>query len=192
MKEWIRKRKVMCDYDLTAKMYDKRYAEEQNAKFEAALEHLKMERVNIVLDVGCGTGLLFIYVENKAKMVVGLDISRRILFQAKERARKLQNVHLVLADADRMPFRWNMFNYTFAFTLIQNMPNPLKTLNEIKRVTIFDAFIVITALKKVFSLNFFEKLLRKTGLKILSFKGETLRCYMAICTRRSKQKPSKT
>jgi len=187
MGEWERKREVMERYDLTAHMYDMRYAEEQEAKFEAALKSLKIGSCCKVLDAGCGTGLLFRHVASKAEMVVGLEISRETLLKAKERAEEFQNIHLVMADADFMPFRDSAFSMVFAFTLIQNMPDPAKTLEEIKRVAEDSAQIVVTGLKKIFSLQAFENLLRNAGLGIVSLEKEELKCYVATCSKFSSE-----
>ena len=56
MNKWSQKRRVMRRYDLTARMYDERYAEEQAAKYRAALKHLDIH--GSVLDVGCGTAAI--------------------------------------------------------------------------------------------------------------------------------------
>jgi len=183
MSEWDKKRDVMQRYDLTAHIYNTQYAEEQAAKIEAALEDLKIEKNSLVLDAGCGTGILFGYVADKAKTIVGLDISRKILLQAKNRAKSFQNAHLICGDADNMPLKENTFNHVFGITLVQNMPNPVKTLREIRRVAKEDAVIVVTGLKKAFTLHGFEELLRSADLKIVVLKGEGLKCYVAICTK---------
>jgi len=183
MKEWDKKRDVMQSYDSTAHLYDMRYAEEQTAKIEAAMKSINLEKHNSVLDVGCGTGLLFSYVANKARMVVGLDISRKILFQARAKAKKFPNVHLICADADNMPLKKVIFDYAFAVTLIQNMPNPPESLNEVERVTRENAFIVITGLKNKFSLEVFEELLKKAGLDLFALMNENLKCHVALCTK---------
>ena len=130
MSEWDKKRGVMHRYDLTAHIYDMQYAEEQTAKIEAALEDLKMEKHGLVLDVGCGTGLLFVYVADKAETTIGLDISRKILLQAKKHAKNFLNIHLILADADNMPLRENIFSSVFGITLLQNMPKPVKRIHR--------------------------------------------------------------
>ncbi|MGB9714306.1 MAG: class I SAM-dependent methyltransferase [Candidatus Bathyarchaeales archaeon] len=187
MGEWTKKRGVMERYDLTAHMYDMRYAEEQKAKFEAALKSLKANNYGKVLDAGCGTGLLFEHVAPKAEMVVGLEVSRKTLLKAKERARGFRNVHLVMADADFMPFRDCAFSTVFAFTLIQNMPDPVKTLEEIGRVVEDSAQIVVTGLKKIFSLQAFENLLHDAGLEIVSLEEEGLKCYVATCLKFSSE-----
>jgi len=183
MSEWDKKRGVMHRYDLTAHIYDMQYAEEQTAKIGAALEGLKMEKHSLVLDAGCGTGLLFGYVADKAEATVGLDISRKILLQAKKRVKNFQNIHLILADADNMPLNENIFSHVFGITLIQNMPNPAKTLNEIRRVAKENAVIVVTGMKKAFTLEGFEGLLRDARLGIISLRYESLKCYVAVCTK---------
>jgi ubiquinone/menaquinone biosynthesis C-methylase UbiE len=183
MSEWDKKRGLMHRYDLTARIYDMQYAEEQTAKIEAALEGLKIENYSLVLDAGCGTGLLFGYVADKAETTVGLDISRKILLQAKKRAKNFDNMHLILADADNMPLKENFFSHVFGITLIQNMPNPVRTLNEIRRVAKENAVIVVTGMKKAFTLEGFEGLLRDARLGIIYLRYESLKCYVAVCTK---------
>lgn len=187
MSEWKLKRNSMRHYDVTAKSYDEQYAEEQRAKIETALKSVKLNEHCFVLDCGCGTGLIFEYVAEKADMVVGLDISRKILAEAKRRAEAFGNACLVLADADYQPFRDSAFSHVFAITLLQNMPNPEKTLTEILRVADKGAYIVITGLKKKFSLEGFKVLLSKFGLNLIgiSNNSERLKCYVAVG-----QKPS--
>lgn len=160
-----------------------RYAEEQKAKFQAAFKNLKMEKLGLVLDVGCGTGLLFDYVADKAETVIGVDLSRKTLLKAKEHAKKFQYMHLVLADADKLPFPENFFNHVFAFTLLQNMPNPFATLKEIVRVAKANSVVVVTGLKNVFSRESFEELLGDAGLRIAVLESEDLKCHVAVCTK---------
>jgi ubiquinone/menaquinone biosynthesis C-methylase UbiE len=174
----------MRRYDLTAEIYEMRYAEEQIAKYNAALECLRIARHSILLDVGCGTGLLFRHVATQTKMVVGVDISRKLLRQAKDCARRFCSVHLIQADADHLPFKDAAFSVVFAFTVLQNMPKPLETLSEIKRNVKRDAPIVVTGLKKVFSLQAFRELLQRSGLQIISIKdADALECYVAVTVR---------
>jgi ubiquinone/menaquinone biosynthesis C-methylase UbiE len=182
--KWDQKRKTMRRYDLTAEMYEMRYAEEQAAKYKAALEHLNIARHSSVLDVGCGTGLLFSHVAAEAQTVVGVDISSKLLLQAKHRTRDFCNVHLVQADADHLPFRNACFSVIFAFTVLQNMPKPLETLSEIKRNAKRGASIVVTGLKKAFSLEAFSALLQNAGLQVVSLEDDdALKCYVAVTIR---------
>jgi len=187
MSEWKQKADNMQHYDITASSYDAQYAEEQKAKIEAALNCIKLCGHDLILDCGCGTGLLFEHVAEEAEMVVGLDISRRILAEAKRRAKTFGNVSLVLADADYTPFRDEVFSHVFAITLLQNMPNPVKTLMEICRVAEKNACIVVTGLKKKFSLKEFKNLLLKPSLSLIEILDgdERLKCYVAICRKPS-------
>jgi ubiquinone/menaquinone biosynthesis C-methylase UbiE len=177
--KWNQKRTTMQRYDLTAKMYDARYAEEQAAKYNAALKHLIFSQDSI-LDVGCGSGLLFSHIA-EAQTVVGVDISRKLLLQAKERIRDLPNVHLVQADADYLPLKNACFGVVFAFTVLQNLPKPLDTLKEFKRIVEGDAYIVVTGLKKAFSLEAFRGLLQKSGLQVVYLEdSDVLKCHVAV------------
>jgi len=180
---WHKKRGVMRRYDVTAGMYDMRYTEEQTAKIEAALKNMKIEKCVLTLDVGCGTGILFDYAADRTGALVGLDFSKRTLFQAKKRVhdKNLDNVHLVQADADNMPFASSIFDKVFAMTVLQNTPNPCETLAEIKRVSMNDALIAVTGLKKIFARQVFGQLLRNAGLKVLTLEDGDLKCYVAVC-----------
>lgn len=187
MSKWKHKRTVMQRYNLTANMYDVRYAEEQEAKYKAALEGLNMTHCSKVLDVGCGTGLLFNHVSEKADLVVGVDVSRQLLLQAKERANEHSNVYVVQADADHLPLKDDCFDAVFAFTVLQNIPKPVETLVEIRRAAKHDAQIVVSGLKAAIDLEVFSDLLQKAGLVVVSLRNEdALRCHVVTCVQGSK------
>jgi len=179
---WKDKRKIMQRYDLTAEMYEERYSEEQRAKYEAALKNLD-EIAGTVLDIGCGTGLFFREIAAQASLVVGVDISRKLLLKAKQQARGFGNVFVLQADADNLPFTKSFFDVIFAFTVLQNMPKPPETLIELKRVAKENGRVIVTALKKVFALPMFMDLLDSSGLKVVSFvDDENLKCYVSVLT----------
>jgi malonyl-CoA O-methyltransferase len=182
MAEWTKKREVIRHYDSSASVYDAQYAEEQNAKMEAALNSTSLNKDSFVLDAGCGTGLLLKHIEKSAKLIVDLDISLKILKKAKKRVKQLPKVAVIRADADSIPFQNNVFDATFAITLLQNMPDPLVTLHEMKRVSKDQATIVITGLKKKFSQEAFVKLLHKAGLYVSIMKmNSQMNDTVAIC-----------
>ncbi|MFW6116953.1 MAG: class I SAM-dependent methyltransferase [Thermoproteota archaeon] len=181
MPEWDHKRSIMQRYDITAEMYDRRYSKEQTSKIEAVIQNAKMED-SLVLDLGCGTGFLFQYVANKAKATVALDLSRRNLIQAKERAKKFANIHLVLGDADHLPLKTGIFSHLYAITLLQNMPEPIKTLEEARRVVESGGLIAVTGLKKKFTQESFEGLIRCSGLNCMFIENDLLNCWAAVYT----------
>jgi len=188
MSEWKKKRQTMRHYDYLAPVYDAQYYEEQEAKTKAALDGLILKEENFILDAGCGTGLLFSHVAERVKLVVGIDISKIILKTAKNRVKSLANAAVVRADTDYIPFKNQVFDAAFAITLLQNLPNPQKTLNDMKRVTKQHATIVATGLKKAFSEKELKRLLREAGLKIKILRQDkNLKEYVAVCTKSQKK-----
>jgi ubiquinone/menaquinone biosynthesis C-methylase UbiE len=109
------------------------------------------------------------------------------LLQARKRAKKLCGVHLVQADGDHLPFKNACFTVVFAFTVLQNMPKPMETLKEISRTAMQGAPVVVTGLKKAFSLKTFRELLQHVGLHAVSIEdADSLRCYLAVSRKGSK------
>jgi ubiquinone/menaquinone biosynthesis C-methylase UbiE len=177
---WKSKRKVMHAYDVTSEMYDERYSEEQNRKYQRALEGVDVLGA-AVLDVGCGSGLFFGEIAEKANLVVGVDVSKKLLLKAKANA--AGNVFVVQADADHLPFRDSFFGAVFSFTVLQNMPKPSVTLVELKRVAVQGGKIAVTGLKKAFPLNAFMDLVEGSGMQLAAFVDEeAINCYIAILT----------
>ncbi len=179
MSSWKQKRTVKRRYDATAKMYDARYTEEQEAKYQAALSNDAAR--GMVLDAGCGTGLFFKYVSPNADSVVGIDFSKNLLLQALKRSETMENVSLLQADADHLPFKNDTFDAVFSFTVLQNMPKPAETLTELRRVARYAAAVTVTGLKKTLSVDKLSELLFGAGLRVVSVKDdEKMACHVAI------------
>ena len=85
MLEWKAKKKTMRHYELQADIYDVQYIDEQKAKIEEILKFMKLEKSDYVLDLGCGTGFLFNHISEKVELLLGLDISQKVLKLAKRR-----------------------------------------------------------------------------------------------------------
>ncbi len=182
MAEWSKKRETMQHYDKIVDVYNVQYCEEQVAKIKVALDNIDIDLDNIVLDLGCGIGLLFEHVKNPAKLLVGLDSSRRLLEMAKRQAKRHPSMTVIRGEADHIPFRSETFHTVLAITLLQNMPTPLTTLHEVSRISRDDATIVVTALKAKFTREAFTRLLETAGLTftILRLNGK-LKDHTAIC-----------
>ena len=181
MRKWDQNRRVMRRYDASSRTYDALYGEEQCAKFNRALKGLTVRPGSVVLDAGCGSGLLFNRVVSEAKMVVGLDISRSLLLLAKGKAKEHKNVYMIRADVDNMPFSRGVFSVVFAFTVLQNLPKPSETLQEFSQAAKHDAAIVVTGLKKYFSSENFSNLLKRAEFSLASLiDDDSLKCYVAV------------
>jgi ubiquinone/menaquinone biosynthesis C-methylase UbiE len=139
---------------------------------------------NTILDVGCGSGLFFSFATSMAQMIVGVDFSHELLLKAKLRAKQFANIHVIQADADHLPFKKTLFDAVFAFTMLQNMPAPKKTLQEIKQQININGRLVVTGLKKAFLITVFLDLFDDNNLKLLEFIDKpNLNCYIAITTK---------
>jgi ubiquinone/menaquinone biosynthesis C-methylase UbiE len=131
-------------YDLTAAVYDRRYGEIQRKKYEIVAENLP--RARRVLDLGCGTGMLFRLLSERADFVIGVDFAPEMLRLAKLRAN--ERVALVTADADLLPFTDESFDAVVSITMLQNVPDPAATIREIARVLRRGGLAIITSLKR--------------------------------------------
>jgi len=97
-----------------------------------------------ILDIGIGTGVsLELY--PRYCQVTGIDISEGMLSKACERKeqRGFDNASLVLGDAMSMPFADSTFDHIFISHVITVVSDPLRLLENIKRVGKPDCRIVI-------------------------------------------------
>lgn len=147
--------------DLGGRVYDMRYTEEQRLKYESMLAEVKVRPDDIVLDNGCGTGLLFEYV---TAYMVGLDVSVKLLGKARDRTKDV--VQLVNGDSENLPFRPRVFHSVMSFTVLQNALSPERMLREMDSVRRGDGVLVVSILKKALSKQEFMELFIKSNLKI--------------------------
>ncbi len=158
LKEFEHKREVMRKYDITSKGYDELYGDEQLDKYRLAFKNIN-DVGKTVLDVGCGTGLLYSFINSKKQQFrnigtyIGIDISYGMLEKAKPKmVKRTILADLIRADADFLPFRSKVFDSVFAFTLLQNMPNPNVTCYEFLRV-LRDKGLLILSIPKSTNVN---------------------------------------
>jgi len=183
MQEWKEKRETIRYYDREAAIYDVQYLEEQNAKIENSLSNIRLASNELVLDLGCGTGFLFEHIAQNIRLLVGADVSLNVLQAAKKRTKNMQNIVLVRADADNTPFPDHIFDKIFAVTVLQNMPEPTKTIIEMKRTGKPQAIFTITGLKKKFTKESFVDLLKRAHLKVITLNtNQRLKGYVTVCT----------
>ncbi|MHC1590079.1 MAG: class I SAM-dependent methyltransferase [Candidatus Hecatellaceae archaeon] len=157
------KKEVENYYNTTANSYDSLHAREQQAKYAEALKKLEGGKLKgVILDAGCGTGLLFSQLRGFENLV-GVDLSGGMLNIARRRAEGKPNVHLVRCDVERLPFRSMVFDTCFLFTVAQNLPNPLEAFKEFGRVSKREAAIALTLMDGVAEVG---DVLKLTGLKL--------------------------
>jgi len=184
---WTMKKGSIKYYNATANSYNQQYREEQYRKYEAALDALRIVKKDSILDVGCGTGMFIKKTSKEADLVIGVDISRRMVELANKKCKNLKNVLLICGDADHLSLKERIIDKAFSFTLLQNISDPRQMIREIIRVTKADSKIILSADKRAFTREGFRKLLREVKVSITHFiTYEDLKGYIAICTKGSR------
>jgi len=132
-------------YKLISKGYDELYGEEQEIKLGIIKGNLKIKKDDVLLDVGCGTGLSSDFNCN----VIGIDPSLDLIQQNNNKNEK------ILAKAENIPFKNKSFDKVVSITSMHNFGDFKKGLKEIKRVGKKD--FVFSVLKKSKKFNVIEK-----------------------------------
>jgi phosphatidylethanolamine/phosphatidyl-N-methylethanolamine N-methyltransferase len=123
-------------YDRIAPIYDLMEGLVERSKYGdwRRLLWSKVEGENI-LEVGVGTGKNFPYYPADVK-ITAIDFSGKMLRRARERAaREGVKVDLLQMDAQAMDFEDNTFDSAAATFVFCSVPDPVRGLEEIRRVT---------------------------------------------------------
>jgi len=148
------KKKVESEFSALSPNYDiwyqtplGRYIDETERS--AILEFLKPCEADRILDVGTGTGIYIIEAVRSGAHVIGIDISVKMLNVL---SKKISNekiyshVDLIVADAENLPFRSNLFDKIICNTVLEFLLNPVQALKEFNRVIFLDGKVVIGVL----------------------------------------------
>jgi ubiquinone/menaquinone biosynthesis C-methylase UbiE len=88
-----------------------------------------------VLELGIGTGRNIPLYPATVAHLVGIDPDQAMLDQAAERARKVSlQVDLIAASAEDLPFEENSFDAVVATLVFCTIPDPVRALQEVRRV----------------------------------------------------------
>lgn len=126
-------RKRAGRYDLTANLYYLIGFREWHYR-QRAVDALQLKEGDIVVELGCGTGLNFALLERKIGpegRIIGVDLTDRMLEQAGRRVHRhgWRNVELIRADAAEFAFPAGVRSIlsTFALTLMPDYDRIIRT-----------------------------------------------------------------
>lgn len=105
-----------------------------------------------VLEVGVGSGRNLKYYSSNS-LVTGIDNSEGMLEEARKKARGMENVTILLMDAENLEFPDNSFDYVITTFVLCTIPDPVKALKEMRRVLKPSGELI--ALEHVYSSNLF-------------------------------------
>lgn len=121
-------------------------------EYETRLLHdmLQPARDNLLLDVGCGTGIFTSDVLAAGSRVVGMDISKPMISVAAER---FCNEHFspLAGDMSNLPFADNAFDKVYSMTAVEFVSDIEAAVAELERVTKIGGTIVLTTLNRLSS-----------------------------------------
>jgi ubiquinone/menaquinone biosynthesis C-methylase UbiE len=122
-------------YDRQAALYDLREVPVEALGFKRFRKLLwQAVKTGRLLEIGVGTGKNMQHHPEGAR-VVAIDLSPRMIRKAAAKARRLgREVDLVIADAQRLPFRDGVFDGAAATFVFCSVPNPVAGLEEVNRV----------------------------------------------------------
>lgn len=108
------------------------------ARVKKILEMVSSCNANVILDVGCGTGVITELIGKDR--VVGIDIDKNCIKFATKRVRTKS---FVIGDATILPFKNNYFDLVVAAELIEHVDSPL-FIKEVKRILKSGGYFILS------------------------------------------------
>lgn len=132
-------------FDKQAGFWDEKEREDIADKIGQILKMVEIRRSEKILDVGCGTGVLWSYLRRlvaKNGGIIGLDISSKMLEKAQAKFRT--SFEYIQADVHSIPFRGELFDKVICFNAFPHFYDKAKVISEISRVLKTGGTFIIT------------------------------------------------
>lgn len=111
-------------YDEVYRMHLARHPEVLDFGADRSLLPFLLERTRegeLVVELGCGTGLLAVELARAGRRVVGCDVSARALALAKQRAAGVSGVDFKLLDGLQLPFTTHGVDFAYSVEVLEHI-----------------------------------------------------------------------
>lgn len=131
-----------------------------NQQFRRIAEALDPGKGSLVLDIGCGTGMLMKWLEeNRQVNAVGVDLAVNSLLIGKKEGLK----KMLCGNSEALPLRDSCFSYLVCKGSVHHFPKPDLAFNEMYRILKPGGRIVFFEPMSSLLANFFRKIIPGTG-----------------------------
>ncbi len=132
-------------YNQMAALYDRRWNHYISNTLSFLKDWAKISPTDTVLDIGCGTGEFerLLLVEHPTQLIVGVDISEKMLEIAQQKCHPYPNISFQKASASALPFGDRSFDIIVSASALHYFDDPIAALTEMKRVLKPEGEIVI-------------------------------------------------
>jgi phosphatidylethanolamine/phosphatidyl-N-methylethanolamine N-methyltransferase len=122
-------------YSEFAPLYDKIFGKIFYSRLEQVIENLDIPPGAKVLEVGAGTGTSFPAYPTHCD-VIGIDLAPDMLTRARQKIEDNGWAHLKVLEMNALDLKFsdNTFDYVMAFHVVTVVPDPVRMINEAKRV----------------------------------------------------------
>jgi len=144
----VKQIKIQEHYDTIADVYDHHYDQRRGRSYH---KHISTHIMNALpqggklLDIGCGTGLFVERYIEAGGNAIGLDISRKMIEQARRRCRTCD---YTIGIGEKIPFYDNSFDAVSSLLVFSYVKDPGSMMNEAYRVLKPGGSIAICTLGK--------------------------------------------
>ena len=132
------------------------------------------KRAEVAVDLGCGTGGLMLEIRKRAKRVIGVDRSQKMLDEARRRLPQGDSFELRLGELDHLPMRDGEADLAVINMVLHYLPSPRDCIKEAARILKKRGHLVIADLDTHEN----EEMRLKYGHRWLGFGAEEMKRWL--------------
>jgi len=130
----------------------------------SAINLLEIQKTDAVLEIGCGFGRSISYISDLCKRVSAIDISEKMIVEAKKNNGTVKNVDFFVSEAENTPFSNESFDKVICFAVFDAL-NQTQSLLEMNRVLKNNGKLLITGKNDHYSQHDVEAINAEEGAR---------------------------